>query len=93
MPRLQLEVTGVVQGVGFRWFTREAARRLGLAGWVRNKANGSVEILVDGSEALLERFIDEVSRGPEGAAVREVRRTAATARESLPNPFAIMGRG
>jgi acylphosphatase len=93
MPRLHLAVTGMVQGVGFRWFTREAARRLGLAGWVRNNSDGSVEILVEGSDALLERFIAEVGRGPNGAAVRDVRRTSATAGEALPNPFAIKGRG
>ncbi len=78
--------------MGFRWFTREAARRLGLAGWVRNNADGSVEILVEGSHGSLERFIAVVRRGPEGAAVSEVRRAPETAEEALPTPFAIQVR-
>ena len=92
MSRIRLHVTGVVQGVGFRWFTRERARRLGLAGWVRNNADGSVEIVVEGSEGALERFVAEVRRGPDGAAVSEVRRDPEAAGERLPAPFAIEGR-
>lgn len=91
MPRLRLEVTGMVQGVGFRWFTREAARKLGLAGWVRNNMDGSVEILAEGSDAQLERFIAAVGRGPNGADVTEVRRAPTPSGEALPNPFAILG--
>ena len=93
MPRCRLEVTGEVQGVGFRWFTRETARRLGLAGWVRNNTDGSVEILVEGSESAMDRLVSEVSRGPAGAAVSRVQRTVEPAGESLPAPFIIMGRG
>ena len=92
MSRFRLQVTGEVQGVGFRWFTREAARRLGLAGWVRNNADGSVEIVVEGSDGPLERFVAAVRRGPEGAAVSDVRRAPEAAGEALPTPFAIQGR-
>jgi acylphosphatase len=84
---------GVVQGVGFRWFTMRAARRLGLAGWVRNDADGSVEVLVEGSEAAVDRFVEALRSGPEGASVAEVRRGAETAGDRLPHPFEIVKRG
>lgn len=100
MARYRLRVLGVVQGVGFRWFTLMAARRLGLAGWVRNDADGSVEVLVEGSEGAVDRFVEELRRGPEGAAVTEVRRSVERAEagegeaeaERLPSPFEIAGR-
>lgn len=79
--------------MGFRWFTLRAARRLGLAGWVRNDADGSVEVLVEGGEGAVERLVEELRRGPEGASVSEVRRSAETQGERLPSPFEIMRRG
>jgi acylphosphatase len=93
MARYRLRVLGTVQGVGFRWFTLRAARRLGLAGWVRNDADGSVEVLVEGSEAAVNGGVAELSRGPDGASVSEVRRGAEAAGERLPNPFEIVRRG
>jgi acylphosphatase len=92
MARYRLRVTGVVQGVGFRWFTLRVARRLGLAGWVRNDADGSVEVLVEGSDGAVERLVEELRRGPEGASVSEVRQSAEAPGERLPNPFEIAGR-
>jgi acylphosphatase len=92
MSRYRLRVIGVVQGVGFRWFTLRVARRLELAGWVRNEADGSVEVLVEGSDGAVERFVEELRRGPEGASVSEVRRSAEPSGERLPSPFEIAGR-
>lgn len=96
MARYRLRVMGVVQGVGFRWFAMRAARRLDLAGWVRNDADGSVEVLVEGSEGAVERLAEELGRGPDGASVQEVRRSAEAAAEAggerLPSPFEIVGR-
>ena len=60
---------GTVQGVGFRWFVREHAQALGLCGWVRNRSDGSVEVLARGEASQVEQFKALVSRGPRGAAV------------------------
>jgi acylphosphatase len=57
-------VSGVVQGVGFRYFVLETARELGLRGWVRNLANGDVEIEAEGPAELMESFIAAVRKGP-----------------------------
>ena len=66
---LHVRVTGNVQGVGFRWFVRERARRLGLAGWVRNLADGTVEVAAEGDGTQLALLRAELERGPRGAAV------------------------
>lgn len=65
-------VRGRVQGVGFRWFVAKTARRLGLAGHVRNLADGSVEVVVSGEPAELERLAQALAEGPPGAVVAGV---------------------
>jgi acylphosphatase len=78
-------VSGRVQGVGFRWFVARHARRLGLAGYARNRADGSVEVMVSGpDEALvaLERMLHE---GPELARVAAVSVRDMTTEESFPS--------
>ncbi len=72
MPTAHLLVTGRVQGVGFRWFVRVAGRRLGLAGWVQNRDDGSVEIAASGPEEKLDELRRQVRRGPDAAHVAEV---------------------
>ncbi len=54
---------GSVQGVGFRWRAREAARMLGLTGWVRNEYDGSVSMEVQGSEEAISRMIGMIDEG------------------------------
>ena len=56
-------VEGHVQGVGYRWFVRESARRLGLSGWVRNRDDGSVELEAEGAAEVLETFVGELRTG------------------------------
>jgi acylphosphatase len=73
----RLLVEGRVQGVGYRWWAVESARRLGLDGWVRNRADGSVEILAMGEAVDIERLLQACRVGPPGASVRVVRREAA----------------
>jgi acylphosphatase len=66
-------VEGSVQGVGYREFTRRAALRLAVSGWVRNRSDGAVEALVRGSPADVEALIAEMRKGPRFAIVDSVR--------------------
>jgi acylphosphatase len=66
---LHLIIIGKVQGVGFRYFTQKRANRLGLTGWVKNLADGSVEVTVQGEKATLEEFIIIINQAFNGAEV------------------------
>jgi acylphosphatase len=70
--RLHLRITGIVQGVCFRAYTRDEARRLGVTGWVRNREDGSVELVAEGAEAALAELAVWCEHGPPSA---EVHRT------------------
>ncbi len=72
MERVRLIVHGRVQGVFFRANTQREAQRLGLAGWVRNLPDGSVEAVAEGERATIEELIAWCRRGPEHALVEEV---------------------
>ena len=65
-------VSGHVQGVGFRYFARQAAQALGVRGWIRNLPDGSCEVQVAGTAETLQRFRDELLRGPRGARVEDI---------------------
>ena len=67
--RLSARITGRVQGVGFRNFTRMRARQLGVAGWVRNEQDGSVRLEAEGPRGALEELLDAVQEGPRMAHV------------------------
>ena len=69
---VSLRIEGRVQGVGYRWWTVEQATALGLAGWVRNRRDGSVEVLAIGEEPALEALAEACRKGPAGAVVRAV---------------------
>jgi acylphosphatase len=62
-------VNGYVQGVGYREFTRRAALRLGVCGWVRNRSHGAVEALIRGPPAAVGALIAEMREGPRSAVV------------------------
>ena len=66
-------VTGVVQGVGFRWFAKDTAAREGVTGWVRNLPDGSVEAFVEGDEESVARVERRLRQGPPAARVETVR--------------------
>jgi len=72
LVRVHALVMGRVQGVGFRFTTVDAARRLGVKGWVRNCADGSVEALLEGERAAVEALVRFLHRGPPGAFVQDV---------------------
>ena len=65
-------VSGRVQGVGFRYFALDAARRDGLQGYVTNRADGSVEAVAEGEAEALERFERALRRGPSSSRVENV---------------------
>ena len=65
-------VRGRVQGVGFRWFVEREAHILGIAGWVRNNADGSVEIMAQGTRDQLTRLRSRLREGPRAARVDAV---------------------
>ena len=70
--RIRLLISGRVQGVCFRAYARDEARRLGLTGWVRNLPDGRVEALAQGAPAELRTFQAWCQHGPSHARVREV---------------------
>jgi acylphosphatase len=70
--RVQLHITGLVQGVCYRASARDRAIDLGLTGWVKNNLDGSVEALAEGPIAAVEQFIDWCRRGPPDAEVADV---------------------
>jgi acylphosphatase len=71
---LRLEIRGLVQGVGYRAAMVDAARRLGVSGWVRNRRDGSVEALVAGPAAAVEALAAWAAQGPRFARVDRVDR-------------------
>jgi acylphosphatase len=72
LARVHAVVSGQVQGVGFRFTTVDQARRLGVCGWVRNRADGSVEVEAEGDRAAVEALVRFLHRGPSGAWVQDV---------------------
>jgi acylphosphatase len=81
----RLRIQGRVQGVWYRGWTVDAARALGLNGWVRNRRDGSVEILAEGPAATLDALVEQCRRGPPAARVERV--TVEEADEPAPAGF------
>jgi acylphosphatase len=72
MSSVRLRIRGRVQGVGYRAWATETARRLGLCGWVRNRADDSVEMLVTGDEDAIAAMTGAARQGPSAARVINV---------------------
>lgn len=72
MRAVSLLISGRVQGVGYRWWTVSTARRLRLAGWVRNLRDGRVEVLAFGPGDKITSLINACHRGPDAALVEAV---------------------
>ncbi len=73
-----LRISGVVQGVGFRYSMQAEARRLGVTGWVRNCRDGTVEAVVDGPAKAVDAMVNWSRRGPPAARVNDVYITDTT---------------
>lgn len=69
---IRIRIEGRVQGVGYRAWTARRARALGLAGWVRNRADGSVEAVLQGEAQAIERMLADCRAGPPAALVSAV---------------------
>jgi acylphosphatase len=86
---VEIVVSGVVQGVAFRWRANEEAERLGVTGWVRNEPDGTVRAHAEGSAAAVDQFVEWCRQGPRFAVVERVE-----AREAEPagySSFEIRG--
>lgn len=70
--RVRVFVSGLVQGVGYRYSTMNQAKYFGLGGWVRNLPDGRVEAVFEGSKKAVEGMIDWCRRGPTSATVSEL---------------------
>lgn len=77
--RLHASVHGRVQGVGFRYFVLECANRLELVGWTRNRFNGTVEVVAEGSIEKLENLVADLQRGSRSSNVTGVDTTFSAA--------------
>ena len=82
-------IAGRVQGVGYRFFVRRSAGRLGVTGWVRNLPSGEVEAEGQGSEAAILAFETELRRGPSGSLVTDFNVTAISDELESVTGFAI----
>ena len=74
--RVRLIIEGRVQGVWFRESTRKQAEHLGVHGWVRNRREGTVEVVAEGPEESVRKLVDWCHHGPPSARVSRVRETA-----------------
>ncbi|MBI3072699.1 MAG: acylphosphatase [Deltaproteobacteria bacterium] len=71
--RVHVVISGQVQGIGFRAAAHEAAKNLGVVGWVRNRPDGDVESTVEGTREQVQNFVEWCRKGPAGSVVVKVR--------------------
>lgn len=90
LERLEAVVCGRVQGVSFRYYTLLEARSLGVAGWVANRADGSVQVVAEGERPALDSLAQFLQRGSPAADVEEVRTHFGPATSEF-KQFAVRG--
>lgn len=71
MRRCRIYVSGYVQGIGFRSFTKKRATEISLSGFARNLPDGRVEIIVEGDESKINQFVERLKEGPWGSRVEK----------------------
>lgn len=86
MRSVRVVVRGRVQGVGFRWFARDAAEQHGVTGWVRNRADGTVEAELHGRANAVHAVLDLLRSGPPHARVDDVAATAIPSSSDADDP-------
>lgn len=69
--RIHVFVSGLVQGVFFRYHTRQNAMQIGLTGFAKNLEDGRVEVVAEGDEEKLKQFLEIIKKGPQGADVEK----------------------
>ncbi|MCD6249340.1 MAG: acylphosphatase [candidate division Zixibacteria bacterium] len=72
LKRVELLISGMVQGVGFRYYTYQKAQQLRVTGWVKNLPDGRVQVLAEGEREVLEEFISELKAGPNFSVIQDV---------------------
>jgi acylphosphatase len=82
-------VSGMVQGVGYRYFAQRTAQRLGIAGYVKNLRDGRVEVYAIAAEAALKALRAELERGPRAAAVSGVNEEEAAVDQNFSQSFSV----
>ncbi|MDJ0844119.1 acylphosphatase [Crocosphaera sp.] len=80
-------IAGTVQGVGYRYSTVQEAQRLGIRGWVRNRIDGRVEAIFEGTEPIIEKMVQWCHHGPKSAKVTDV--TVETVESQLYQGFEV----
>ena len=85
----RIYVSGQVQGVGYRYFARNAAEQIGLSGYVKNLGDGRVEVYAIGLPVQLERLVSELRRGPRHASVEELVQEEAGLLPDFASDFSI----
>ena len=87
--RMHVIVKGIVQGVGFRFFVLTHGKNFNLRGWVRNRANGDVEVEAEGPRSQLEELLQKLKTGPDSAMVVDTNVNWDTFKGNLP-PFTVL---
>jgi acylphosphatase len=82
-------VSGLVQGVGYRYFAQSAAQQLGIAGYVKNLSDGRVEVYAIGAEAQLRAFREELRQGPRHAQIEKIVEAEAGLLQEFASDFSI----
>ena len=72
LKRVELLISGMVQGVGFRYYAYQKAQQLHVTGWVRNLPDSRVQVLAEGEREVLEDFISKLKAGPNFSVVQDI---------------------
>lgn len=89
MKRVNIQIFGRVQGVGFRFFTMQRAKGLNIVGWVTNRSDGSVEIEAQGAEEDINKFIQWCKEGPPSSKVEDIKVKEIETQEKEKERFSV----